>query len=68
MYLVDEAAKKYTKEFSSTNDVWHQLFPIDVRREVAKDLRDSFEDDVKTEEYDFQEMIPKKYRGKPLTL
>ena len=38
MHLVDSGAKKYAKEFGSTDDKWFEMFPKDVRELVAKSI------------------------------
>ncbi len=34
-YHADRAAQAYTKQFGSSGDKWHQMFPPAVRREAA---------------------------------
>lgn len=66
MYLVEEGAKKYTKEFSSPGDKWHQIFNKEVRMMVAVSLRDEFEQLIKGKELDEEYLskhTPKKYKG-----
>jgi len=62
MYLVDNGARKYTQQHGSPGQKWNDMFPKRVRLETAAALRDDFEDEAKTGNYD--EYIPKKYRGK----
>jgi hypothetical protein len=37
MYLVDDAAKEYVKEFGSTADDVKTMFPKETRQQVAQD-------------------------------
>ena len=59
MYAVDDAAKLYSKEFSTGNDA-KTMFPKDVREYVAIRLRDDFEAEAELGNYD--DLKPKKYR------
>jgi hypothetical protein len=59
MYAVDDAAKLYSKEFSTGNDA-RTMFPKDVREYVAMRLRDEFE--AEAAEGNWDELLPKKYR------
>ena len=59
MYAVDDAAKLYSKEFSTGNDA-KAMFPKDVREYVAMRLRDDFEAEAAEGNYD--DLKPKKYR------
>lgn len=45
MYLVDDEAKKYIKEFGDPGDKVQNIFPKNVRLEVAKDLEDYFDNE-----------------------
>jgi hypothetical protein len=60
MYLAESGAKKYAKEFGG--GVWHEMFPVAVRREVAGEWRDEFEVEYETGAYD--SLLPKKYQAK----
>ncbi len=64
MYLADRAAKSYSAE--------HRMGPGAVnkatRMEVAKELRDEFEETWKKNRKQFAEFIPKKYKGKRMGL
>ena len=60
MYAVDEGAKKYAKEFASTNDKWNDIFDKKTRLMVAEKLADSFKDEADLGNYD--NFLPKKYR------
>ena len=40
MYLVDDAAKKYTKEMGSPGQKWNDMFPKKVRKIAAHKLAD----------------------------
>lgn len=61
MYAVDSGAKKYAKDHANANE-WNTIFPKNVRTEVAKSLRDDFEEEA--EEGNYDEYIPKKYQKK----
>lgn len=43
MYLVDNGAKKYVKEFGDPSFPWHKMFDKATRLAVAESLRDTFE-------------------------
>lgn len=58
MYLAENGAKKYAKEFGGT---WNLLFPKDVREHVSKEWRDEFETEFDLGNYDH--LIPKKYQN-----
>jgi hypothetical protein len=59
MYLTETGAKKYAKEFGG---IWHDIFPIAIRRIVADEWATEFESEYKNGSYDG--MLPKKYRAK----
>lgn len=61
MYAVEDGAKKYASEYANANE-WNKIFPKNVRTEVAKSLRDDFEEEAEDGNYD--EYIPKKYQKK----
>ena len=50
-YWIEEAAKRYVREFGTADQPWHVLFPADVRREVAESLTKSFESEWKSGNY-----------------
>src|SRR5210317_2101193 len=52
MYLVDDAAKEYVKEFGSTQDDVATMFPKETRQEVAKIISDRELENIKQGEYD----------------
>ena len=52
MYLVDDAAKKYVEEFGSQQDDVKDMFPKEVRLQVAQDLADREKDNIEQGEYD----------------
>ncbi len=60
MYLADEGAKRYAKEFGSRDVVWHEMFNINTRRMVAAELTESFETEAGYGNYD--NLLPKKYQ------
>ena len=51
MYLVESAAKRYHKDFGSSDFPWHKMFPPPVRKEVAESLAEEFDSDSKRGEY-----------------
>ncbi|MDP3986716.1 MAG: DUF5661 family protein [Nanoarchaeota archaeon] len=66
MYLADTGAQKYQKEMGDTSLPWHKAFPKSVRLDVAKQLRDKFQQEVSDKSYDYDSMLPKKYKGTEL--
>lgn len=62
MYLVEAGAKSYTAEHGSAGDKWNKLFNKETREVVAKNLRDSFEDEADLGNMDH--MLAKKYQKK----
>ena len=52
MYLVDDAAKEYVKEFGSTQDDVATMFPKDTRQQVARVISDRELENIKQGEYD----------------
>ena len=52
MYLVDDAAKEYVKEFGSTQDDVKDMFPKDTRQQVARQISDRELENIKQGEYD----------------
>ena len=63
MHLAETGAKKYAREFGGpgAEASWHEMFPMDVRREAATDWRDEFETEYDLGNYDF--LLPVKYQG-----
>jgi hypothetical protein len=59
MYLVDEGAKKYAKEFDDARN-WNTMFDKATRTEVAKALVQAFEDEWEAGSY--RNLLPKKYQ------
>lgn len=66
-YVVEAGAKKYAKEYSVGSD-WHTMFPASLRRSVAKELADSFRDEVDLGNYSelASRSVAKKYAGNKL--
>lgn len=64
MYLVENGAKKYAKDFGG---VWHDIFNIPTRREVAKMFVDRFEAEYELGDYSNKTFLPKKYIKNPGT-
>ena len=52
MYLVDEAAKKYVNEFGSPDQDVKDMFPKELRMEIAKNLADEEYTKIQDGEYD----------------
>tara|TARA_E500000081_G_scaffold145465_1_gene167379 strand:- start:35 stop:391 length:357 start_codon:yes stop_codon:yes gene_type:complete len=52
MYLVDDAAKEYVKEFGSTQDDIATMFPKETRQQVARVISDRELENIKQGEYD----------------
>ena len=52
MYLVDDAAKEYVKEFGSTQDDVANMFPKETRQQVARVMSDRELENIKQGEYD----------------
>ena len=50
MYMIDDGAKRYTKEYGGNV---RDVFPKRQRKELAKDYVDEFEDTFKNQEFDF---------------
>ena len=42
MYLVENGAKKYVREFGSRDQPWHKLFSMADRKAVARELNEDF--------------------------
>ena len=52
MYLVDDAAKEYVKEYGSTQDDVSNMFPKETRMQVARVISDRELENIKQGEYD----------------
>ena len=52
MYLIDDAAKEYVKEFGSQQDDVIDMFPKEVRQQVARIISDRELENIKQGEYD----------------
>ena len=52
MYLVDDAAKEYVKEYGSTQDDVANMFPKETRQQVARVISDRELENIKQGEYD----------------
>ena len=52
MYLVDDAAKEYVKEFGSQQDDVRNMFPKETRMQVARNISDRELENIKQGEYD----------------
>ena len=58
MYLVDDAAKEYVKEFGSTQDDVATMFPKETRQQVARIISDRELENIKAGEYDVTQGTP----------
>jgi len=52
MYLVDDAAKEYVKEYGSQQDDVKTMFPKETRQQVARIISDRELENIKQGEYD----------------
>ena len=52
MYLVNDAAKEYVKEYGSTQDDVSNMFPKETRMQVARVISDRELENIKQGEYD----------------
>ena len=52
MYLVNDAAKEYVKEYGSTQDDVSSMFPKETRMQVARVISDRELENIKQGEYD----------------
>ena len=52
MYLIDDAAKEYVKEFGSQQDDVMDMFPKETRQQVARIISDRELENIKQGEYD----------------
>jgi hypothetical protein len=62
MYLVEDGARKYTREYAGPGAKWNEIFPKATRQEVAKDFNKSFETEYDLGNYD--QLLPAKYQKK----
>jgi len=61
MYVVDEGAKNYVKEFDAPDAKWNEVFDKKTRLSVATSLAVNFKDEADDGNYD--DLLPKKYRS-----
>lgn len=59
MYLMENAAKKYAREFGGT---WNEMFNVPTRKEAAKEFVEHFENEAGYGNYD--DLLPAKYQKK----
>ena len=52
MYLVDDAAKEYVKQYGSQTDDVKDMFPKEARLKVAQELADREQENIEIGEYD----------------
>mgnify|MGYP001341009167 CR=1 FL=1 len=52
MYLVDDAARQYVKEFGSAGDDVKDMFPKETRMQVARVIADREKENIEQGEYD----------------
>ena len=57
MYLVDDAAKKYVKEFGSVDQDVADMFPKETRLQVAQIIADREKENIEQGEYDVSKGI-----------
>ena len=60
LYLTESGAKEWARA-ARVDRRWHAMFPIELRREAARDLARSFEAEADLGNYDH--LLPKKYQG-----
>jgi hypothetical protein len=60
MHMAEAGAKEYIRQHGSPGDIWHEMFPINVRRAAATKWRDEFEEEYRLGNYDH--LVPKKYQ------
>ena len=51
MYLVDDAAKEYVKEFGNSQDDVSNMFPKETRQQVARIISDREKENIEQGEY-----------------
>lgn len=68
-YVVEDAAKKYAREFASPGE-WNKIFDVQTRREVATYLAGRFDEEYEMGEWDHivEEVSPKSRRRNPAEL
>jgi hypothetical protein len=59
-YLTEAGAKKYNKEFGTSDLPWHKVFDAGTRKLVAEELAGDFEAEAALGNYDH--LLPKKYQ------
>jgi len=67
MYLVDDGAKKYTKEMAPDN-VWHEMWPKKIRLRSAMDLAEKFEVEVSDGEHDLDQLSMRESKGSTIEI
>ena len=55
MYLVDDAAKEYVKEFGNSQDDVSNMFPKETRHQVARIISDREKENMEQGEYDLSQ-------------
>lgn len=61
MYLADAGAKMYAKEFGGRDASWHEMFPIGIRRQVARELAEEFRTEAKLGNYKLRANASRRY-------
>jgi hypothetical protein len=62
MNYMSFAAQKYVREYATEQDKWFQLFPVEVRKESARQALEYFENEMELGNYD--NYLHKKYQKK----
>ena len=52
MYMIDDAARQYVKEFGSAGDDVKDMFPKETRMQVARVIADREKENIEQGEYD----------------
>jgi hypothetical protein len=60
-YLTESGAKKYAREFGSSDQPWHKMFDTGTRKLAAEALTRDFEAEAALGNYD--SLLPKKYQA-----
>jgi len=61
MYLAEAGARSYARNFGDSENNWHVIFPIAVRRAAATHWRDEFEKEYALGNY--EDLLPQKYQN-----
>lgn len=61
MYLVNDGAKKYARDFGGEERGWHEMFPKAIRLMVAKALAEDFEEEIKVGGHDVDQLAMREH-------